>query len=90
MCDCIDAVNAKLAEHNTQLEINLLARPVHVMVATCKLVWGPPRRGKPVLMAATYCPFCGVAYKSKSIFKETPPHDTSQPRSNPARTRGSL
>ncbi len=68
MCNCIDEVNENLAPHNTTLCINLLHRPHPVMVSTTKI--REKVRGKPILVQATFCPFCGEKYDSKSIFRD--------------------
>lgn len=58
-CDCIDTTDELLAEHNTMLVTNLFG-PRRALVETIKRE--SSKRGRPVKVFATYCPFCGVAY----------------------------
>ena len=69
-CNCIQIVDAKLAEHNTRLKLPIFftaagedPRPTRLFVATEKAT---EKRGKPVSMFANYCPFCGVRYEPGS------------------------
>jgi len=65
-CDCIEDVNARLAERNTRIMLPIMlgadqtARP---MIETEQIEKG---RGKAKAcgMFATYCPFCGVLISS--------------------------
>lgn len=59
MCKCIATVNKKLAEHNTQIEVPIIG-PNRPFVATVKINY--MKRGRPKMMFATYCPFCGKKY----------------------------
>ena len=59
MCECIKRVNEKLAEHNTRIEVPWIG-PQLPFVTTIKL--DEKKRGKPVRMFATHCPFCGEKY----------------------------
>lgn len=64
MCDCITALEKKLADTNTALDMAFLINPktgamtgklqIKVAKVDKKL-----RRG-PVIIVPTYCPFCGV------------------------------
>lgn len=65
-CGCIADVNAKMAEHNAEVMMTWypVARP---MIETVKR--DPKKRGKPPLLVASFCPFCGVKYPA---FKEPP------------------
>ena len=64
MCKCIDEVNVRLEEYNTRLVIPLVfsisGSPKMVIVATEKIE--TKKRGKPMRLYATYCPFCGSPY----------------------------
>jgi len=62
MCDCIDKVNEKLAEHNTELLLNMFG-PQRAFIATEKL--SREKRGKPAHLMATFCPFCGEKYSDE-------------------------
>jgi hypothetical protein len=68
-CDCIDVVNAKLAERNTRLllpiTLSQLANPdepQRLLVETEQVERGRGKK-KACSMFATFCPFCGVAYQ---------------------------
>lgn len=61
-CNCIEKVDAKLAEHNVALVTSLFGEPkcaVEVYKVDAK------KRGKPPVMMASYCPFCGESYASR-------------------------
>jgi len=62
-CDCLSGANAKLAEHNAEIVVTWwpVTRPV---IETQKV--DSKKRGKPPLMVATYCPFCGAKYPAAS------------------------
>lgn len=64
-CDCLTQTNALLAENNTRLP-GTIALPhngvpgyVTVTLLTEKVA---PRGKRPVVMAPTFCPFCGERY----------------------------
>ena len=62
MCECIERVNERLVEHNTVLNSNILNKK-QLFVETTKL--DKKKRGKPIMMSASFCPFCGIEiYKS--------------------------
>ena len=68
-CDCLETANKLLAEHNTKLsETIALSRDrsegyVTVTLATEKVA---PRGKRPVVMAPTFCPLCGVRYRPEA------------------------
>lgn len=59
-CECIETVNAELAPRNTKIVIPMFG-PQRPFVETCKL--DDKKRGKPVGLFASFCPFCGVKYE---------------------------
>lgn len=65
MCDCIDRVNAKLAEHNTKIVVPMWTASGRLtpFVETRKL--DATKRGKAKPLFATYCPFCGEKYDAR-------------------------
>lgn len=62
MCDCITRVNEHLAEFNTTIELPMWTSSGKLtpFVQTVKIDSG--KRGKPKLMFASCCPFCGERY----------------------------
>lgn len=59
MCGCIEDVNKLLAEHNTTLVLPILGKR-RPFIETDKIE--SKKRGKPPLMQASFCPFCGEKY----------------------------
>lgn len=76
MCNCIEDVNKKLEEigNNTILDIPFtfgfdgIYRVDRVRICTVKR--DEKIRGKPMLIQAAYCPFCGVEYPTKEKTQE--------------------
>ena len=63
-CDCIETMNAKLAEHNTRIMIPITFgadQTVRPMIETVQIESGRGKQ-KAVGLFATFCPFCGVKY----------------------------
>jgi hypothetical protein len=59
-CDCIKQINEQIgAEHNAIL-VTTLFGTMKAVIDTEKL--DSKKRGKPPVMLATYCPFCGTKY----------------------------
>jgi len=62
MCDCIETANKHLAAFNTKIELPMWTscggRPPFVQ--TVKI--DNKKRGKPKMMFASCCPFCGERY----------------------------
>lgn len=60
-CSCIDVLDARpeMVESNTQVLTNWIG-PQRSFVSTIKR--DEKKRGKPKMVIASYCPFCGVKY----------------------------
>lgn len=58
--DCVRRIDEQLAQHNTQIStaINFKSGELAIQVATSKL--DQAKRGKPMSLYATFCPFCGT------------------------------
>ncbi|MFH5924588.1 hypothetical protein [Roseomonas xinghualingensis] len=67
MCECISKVNADLAQHNTEIVSTLFQgwAVIETMKKDTKV------RKKPVVVVATYCPFCGVEYQKRPTAQPT-------------------
>ncbi|UQD69244.1 hypothetical protein JEY40_24830 [Bradyrhizobium japonicum] len=63
MCDCIEKTNTHLAQHNTKIMLPWVG-PKLPFVETIKL--DEKKRGKPVKMFASHCPFCGEKLNASS------------------------
>lgn len=66
MCNCIKRIDEHLAKFNTKIELPLWSASGRLtpFVQTVKL--DSSKRGKPRLMAASFCPFCGEEYSVKA------------------------
>lgn len=66
VCNCIDEVDAKLAEHNATVvtTLGLFNNPRRVSLEVEKS--DAKKRGKPPRLIATFCPFCGTRYASSA------------------------
>jgi hypothetical protein len=64
---CVADLNEKLAEHNTRLAdtISFSSEPRELIQLTTVKA-DEKKRGRPVLMYASYCPFCGVKLNNGS------------------------
>lgn len=64
-CDCITEMDAKLSEHNTRLAPTFLfgggRSEMRVHLTTQKI---NTRNRESMSAIATFCPFCGVAYRA--------------------------
>lgn len=72
MCNCIELSNAKLAKHNTKLDMQFYLNPKtpkRVTIATSKI--DKKKRLGPVSLVGGYCPFCGEEIKDATA--ETKP-----------------
>lgn len=61
-CNCVETVDAMLAERNTRLVQALTVRPLRSRLMIATEVIEKKRGARAVGMFPTYCPFCGVAY----------------------------
>jgi len=57
-CDCVDQIDAKLADRNTKLNLEVFSE--RCVVESMKI--DSKKRGAPVRVLASYCPFCGKKY----------------------------
>ena len=64
MCDCIELTNKALAEKGTNTEIvstlPLFGDIARVLISVAKI--DEKKRGKPINLLPSYCPFCGEKY----------------------------
>lgn len=66
-CNCIETVNAKLAERNTRLTEAIVFGGARSKMPTIMLqteVIEKKRGAKPTSMFLTFCPFCGEKYEA--------------------------
>lgn len=66
MCDCIEKANLHLAAFNTKIELPMWTSSGRLtpFVQTMKL--DEKKRGKPKMIFASCCPFCGESYADSS------------------------
>jgi hypothetical protein len=65
MCNCVDVANKALREKNTQIEpIITFGSKLDCSIGIRTSKVDKSRRGNPVVVMATYCPFCGVSLES--------------------------
>ena len=62
MCDCIMLTNKALKEHNTRLNVPFILSGAQPRVLVSTMKHNAKSRVKPILLHATYCPFCGKKY----------------------------
>lgn len=58
-CRCFAEVNARLSEHNGEIETNLFGTPGAVILISVVKKDAKVRK-KPPRLIASFCPFCGV------------------------------
>lgn len=70
MCDCLATTDKMLAEHNATVvaTLGLFGAPSRATIELEKR--DPKKRGKPPRLIATYCPFCGEAYRQAERIAE--------------------
>ena len=66
-CECIDQMNAKMAEHNTEIQVTFGfprdGSPSFMLpLIGTKKIESRVRKG-PALAIPTFCPFCGEPYR---------------------------
>lgn len=63
-CNCIEAINGKLAERNSKLSFGLVVRgnKMDVSIVIGTEVIEKKRGARPTGVVPTFCPFCGVKY----------------------------
>lgn len=66
-CNCIDVVDAMLAERNTRLVQAITLRPVRTRLMIATEVIEKKRGARAVGMFPTFCPFCGIAYEPSNL-----------------------
>lgn len=69
MCNCLDLANEKLADKNTQVELiwglgDKGGLAVRMGVRTVKI--DSKKRGRPITLLASFCPFCGEQHYGPS------------------------
>ncbi|MDB5707831.1 MAG: hypothetical protein JWN66_4947 [Sphingomonas bacterium] len=68
-CNCIETVDAKLAERNTRIMLPIMLgadQTARTMIVTDQIETGRGKQ-KAVGMFASYCPFCGIGYASDTL-----------------------
>lgn len=63
-CGCIARINAMpdMQATNSVILVSYFGRP-RAFVTTCKA--DEKKRGKPSMLMASYCPFCGIKYQHR-------------------------
>lgn len=77
MCDCIKRVNSHLAKFNTEIELPLWTSNGQITPFIQTMKVDDKKRGKPRLMFAIHCPFCGEKYQ-KSQEKQNENADSTR------------
>jgi hypothetical protein len=67
-CNCIEEMDAKLAEHNTRIAVTFAfprdGSPSYVLPTIAVEKIDRKKRGSTALAFPTYCPFCGTQYEA--------------------------
>lgn len=72
-CNCIEVVDAKLAERNTRLVQALTLRPFRSRLMIATEIIEKKRGARAIGMFPTFCPFCGIEYEPSK------PAETAEP-----------
>ena len=62
MCDCIDKIDEHLAQFNTKVELPMWTASGKRTPFVQTIKKDQKKRGKPRMIFASYCPFCGEKY----------------------------
>jgi len=83
MCECIKYMNSYLAKFNTEIELPLWTGNGKIVpfIQTVKI--NAAKRGKPHLVFAAYCPFCGKKYRKTQEIKNANANPTRRQKSIP-------
>lgn len=66
-CDCMQKLDQRLADggHNTKIARTYVFEPFSATLPTIRTEKADPaNRKKPVAMMPSYCPWCGLSYKT--------------------------
>jgi hypothetical protein len=70
MCDCINETHKSeiRTKYHTDLCITIPLKPgiVSKVIIKTEVAWDAPKRTKPIMLIASYCPFCGEKYQDKA------------------------
>lgn len=61
MCNCMKEIDAKLAPTNTRIEKVITFSPSGLRLRIATEVIEKKRGARPVILFASFCPFCGEA-----------------------------
>ena len=67
-CECLKTINEQLKAKNTEVSTAFAVNPdlseMHHVILVASNKVDSSKRGRPVQISATYCPFCGVRWRS--------------------------
>lgn len=68
-CNCVETVNAQLAEHNTRLSQAMMfgKHPSDALVLETEQIEKGRGKKKAVTMFLSCCPFCGQRYEERGV-----------------------
>lgn len=64
-CECISKINGEIGPSRNAVLVTTLFGEQKAVIGTVKL--DSTKRGKPPVMLATFCPFCGGAYGATAL-----------------------